>query len=492
MLAALLHLAVNGAIYLVGRWQILPGVFDRNGIGYSFAYDSFTYRAEASHLVSVLSRSGWAGWLAAPSELHVKLYSLCFAVFGPLFGHNILAAEPLNLFLYLSDLVLIWKIGETAFCRRTGLIAAGLVAVWPTFLIHSTQLLRDTLLLAAYMGLIWLGVRWLAQVLMWRQAVLMGIATGPLAALVWIVRLQFWEILLLAMACGAMLLLVRQIQEKRWLACNMAAMALSMCALVLVPRLVRPPQAVLYLVGKGTWIVANTDRRDAPPLPPPPAPPLPPVKPAMPRIARAPLPNAVAGPSNATRRPQVPAAQVQAPAPAAPGSMGFFDRLIARLAIYRMAFATGFTPVPSKVGLSSNIDSGVRFRSAHDVFSYLPRAVQIGLFAPFPNMWFSSGGLTGRAGRLVSAAETLAMYVLEALALVALWRERKRPAVWLLVLAAVPSATILALVVVNIGALYRIRLAFWILIIVLGARGITLLQQRSDTKIESEPRQATA
>lgn len=63
------------------------------------------------------------------------------------------------------------------------------------------------------------------------------------------------------------------------------------------------------------------------------------------------------------------------------------------------------------------------------------------------------------------------MYVVEALALVGLWRGRWRLSVWLLLSVALMGIVALGLVVVNVGALYRLRYFFLILMIILAAEG---------------------
>ena len=46
-------------------------------------------------------------------------------------------------------------------------------------------------------------------------------------------------------------------------------------------------------------------------------------------------------------------------------------------------------------GSASNIDTDVRLESWREVIRYLPRAAEIGLLAPFPNMWLASGAQVG-------------------------------------------------------------------------------------------------
>jgi hypothetical protein len=117
------------------------------------------------------------------------------------------------------------------------------------------------------------------------------------------------------------------------------------------------------------------------------------------------------------------------------------------------------------------MDTHVRFNGVSDIVRYLPRAAVIGFFAPFPKMWVQPGNV-GLAARLVSGAETLAMYFLYIAVAVCVWRERRNSRMWLLFLVAAIGMVALGLVVVNAGALFRIRYVFWMLLIVLAAEGI--------------------
>src|SRR2546421_3450295 len=141
--AACLHVGMVLIIYLVGRFALLPDTFDEHGIGISFAIDSASYRIEAAKMAQLLGGWNIAGWMAFGSQFHVKLYSLCFATFGRFLGFNILSNEPLNLFYYLITLVLVFALGKEVFDRRKALVAMSIVGLWPSFLLHTTQMLRD-------------------------------------------------------------------------------------------------------------------------------------------------------------------------------------------------------------------------------------------------------------------------------------------------------------------------------------------------------------
>jgi hypothetical protein len=120
---------------------------------------------------------------------------------------------------------------------------------------------------------------------------------------------------------------------------------------------------------------------------------------------------------------------------------------------------------------ATNIDEDVQFAGTGDVIKYLPRAFVIGFFAPFPSMWVEVGSF-GRAPRLMSGIETLAMYFVYVAAGLCVWRERRNLKMWLVFLVATIGILALGLVVVNAGALFRIRYVFWMMLIVLAARGM--------------------
>jgi len=123
---------------------------------------------------------------------------------------------------------------------------------------------------------------------------------------------------------------------------------------------------------------------------------------------------------------------------------------------------------------ASDIDPEVQFSSTGEIVRYIPRAFVIGFFAPFPRMWVQYGSF-GLGPRIVSGLETLAMYFLYVAAAFCVWRERRNRKMWLLFLVATIGMLALGLVVVNAGALFRLRYVCWILMIVLAAdfRGFT-------------------
>lgn len=391
--AAVLHLLITLLIFTVGICRISPEQWDEHGIG-EFAQDGHTYRVQAESLAHRLQQFDLSAWLRDSAPFHVKLYSICFALLGPLLGANILAAEPLNLFCYLTILLLTFSLAKMIAGQRTAWLAAIIVALWPSLLLHTTQLLRDQVFIAAMLALIFVLTNLLAKT----NSVLRGLAVGGGGALAYLVfSLTRTEMRLVATAIvfiGVGLFLIRMLRERRLLAGNLLGIIVLIIAMVIPARQVQP-----------------------------------------------------------------------APGSTVPGSAPVIadPSLWAHIATLRRRFAVQY---PSS---GSNIDADVQFSSAGDVIRYVPRALEIGLLAPFPEMWFQPRRFVGMAGRPLLAVETSLTYVLTALACMFTWKRRRCLPVWMLAFAVLTGATALGLVVTNLGALYRMRYGFWVLLTIVGS-----------------------
>lgn len=410
LLAGAIHVAITIAIFLIGHSGVLPKTFDENGIGLTFAIDGTSYKLLATDLVGEWENNGFLAWLNARAPLHSHLYSLSFAVFGKFLGHNILAAEPLNLFYYLGILTCIYVLGREIFNARTGLLAASIVGAWPSFLLHSTQLIRDPLAILCFLALMVLLTLLLTREFRWRKTIDFGIAGVMLVTVFWVTRGNMWNVLLVAIAIAIAMLVYRMIREKKFLRGNAIVMISIIAAALLVP----------------TRLESST---------------LPGLKPPVTPLA-------------------IPSASQPSP------HEGIWTTAVKQIAARRSGFR-------SYTSQASNIDSDVRFGGVGDMLKFIPRAAVIGFFAPFPKMWVEHGSF-GRAGRLLSGLETLGMYLLYPAAGFCVWQERRNLKMWLLFLVATIGIVALGLVVVNAGALYRIRYVFWMMLIVIAAQGIHL------------------
>jgi hypothetical protein len=405
--AAVFHILVTVGVFVLGHYRIASSVFDEFGTGIAFASDGLTYRNLAQEIAFRWQTYGIGAWLDTQAPLHLRLYMLFFRILGPLLGYNILAVEPLNALLYVCILSLVYLLAKEIFDARVGMISAVIVALWPTFLIHSTQLLRDPLWIICMLALVLLLAMLLTRNLSVKQCALVSLTGLATLVVLWLARGNMWNVIIVFQLITAVLLLVRIVRERKF---NWN-----------VPVL-------LFFIGASLVIPGQVESMTIGGLRPPKSP-----------LA---ISESVSGPGDT------------------------WQRLIRQLGERRAGFRV-YGPQ------ASNIDTAVRLDNTGAVVRYLPRATVIGVFAPFPQLWVEAGKV-GHMGRLISGVETLLMYFCYAFALVCLWHERRRVAVWLPVLAALAGMVLLGLVVVNVGALFRLRYIFWILLIPVGVKGLVI------------------
>jgi 4-amino-4-deoxy-L-arabinose transferase-like glycosyltransferase len=434
--AAVLHVALATGLFFAGRAQIAPSLIDRDGIMASFAPDSYEYRSEAVRLEDVLQEDGIRAWAASPERAHTKLLSLQFACFARLFGHSILSAEPFNLFCYVAILILVLMLGREAGGRRAGLFAASVVAVWPTFLLHTMQFLKDPLFIAATLAVILIVLTWLTRTYSSIRAFVMGVLLAAASGLLLLIRVKFAGFILAVACFGFALLIVRQWRERRLLCWNMICPVLILSVgsvIAFYPATVHHKQKRYPSdqsgLSKSAAVAAGEQLRG---------------------VISYPASGSI--PSKMSRN-------------SSPRSLTIGEKIVFRIGGARADFNVSYAES------GSSIDRGVELNNFKDVIFYLPRAFAIGFWSPFPGAWISAGKQVGRAGRLLSGAETLFIYLCQLLALIAIWRAPRSLANWLLLSIAASGMIALGLIVSNVGTLYRFRYLFWIMLIILGVKG---------------------
>ena len=219
--AAVFHLTVTLSIFVVGRAQVLPFTFDVNGLAFPHDSDGVEARAEIMRLSDTLVDGEFSDWLSSPSPFHLKLYSTCFALPGRLLGPNILSIEPLNALCYLAILLLIVNLGQEAVNRRAGLLAAATVALWPSFLLHTTQPLKDPLFLMAMLAFVIVNLRLLSKSFSLAQALGTGAVGGAIAAFIWFLRDNMGELIIATLALGIGMLIFRQCRLRQLQVANL-------------------------------------------------------------------------------------------------------------------------------------------------------------------------------------------------------------------------------------------------------------------------------
>jgi hypothetical protein len=408
------HACVTTFVYLISKSALLP----------QLSPDSLVYQRQIAVLAGVLTMAGVAAWFFALLPLHIKLYTLCFVLFGWWGNLSILSFEPLNALYYLAILYLVFKLSEQVFKRTTGLLAAGIVGLWPSFLIHTTQPLRDPLFIMLALLFIFINLRWLTKDYSLRKA-LAVVAIGTVTEIVlWFTRSDMWEVMIAIafVTCG--MLIIKLSKERKAIWGNLVGAILLLVISVLIPRVALQFYAPAYHWA-ASYGVESLAKDDA------------------------------TADNNQS---------VELPVP--DESKQIKSYLPARISRLRERFIISYP------GAGSNIDTDVRFQSTADIIGYLPRAFVIGFFAPFPQMWFATGTQNGRIGRIIGGTETFCLYIIELMALIGLWHKRHQLAAWLLCVIPIMGMMALGLVVTNVGALYRMRFVFVMLLVILGSEGI--------------------
>ena len=101
-----------------------------------------------------------------------------------------------------------------------------------------------------------------------------------------------------------------------------------------------------------------------------------------------------------------------------------------------------------------------------DIVGYLPRVLQIALFAPFPDTWFKEASIT----KIIGWAEIFAWYLLAPGIILLLW-QRPIQQVWIVLGFVFVFVLVYGYVIPNLGTLHRIRYPFIMMLMLLGALG---------------------
>jgi hypothetical protein len=401
LLAGVFHLLFTTAIFIAGKHQLLPSLIDENGTAFSIVADGTDFIKDADDLGDDIRHGNISSWVNQSYSFHVKIYSLSFAVFSPLFGRSILDAEPFNLLYYLGILILVYKLTTQISDRLAGVIAASIAAVWPSLLLHSSQMSKDTLFICEMLLLCLVLVR-ILRLTYTDRTWLFDVCLGGLSGLLlWKTRSDFAPMVLLTVGVAGLLLMVRYVRERRFLIPN--TLVIAMILLITLSA----------MFSLSVYRIADHPRLGF-------------KHPARHRVLK-------------------------------------WWQVAEKVGTLRDGFMNEYRLSGSNVGTE------VRITNWGELVAFFPKAAVFGLFTPFPSMWFETGTPTGPFARKVSGAETIVMYGIEILAVLAFWRGRRDLAKWLLMSVALSGAILLGLVVINVGALFRQRYFFVLLLIVLAA-----------------------
>jgi hypothetical protein len=406
---------VAALVQLVIIPRVLPPASVDQGL--LIAGDSVAFHELAVKLSQKIQTRGWEAWLLWPGgQGPAGIAAAIYAVSTP----KPWILIPLNAALHATSGILVILILELFIKdRRVTFWSSIPFVIFPSAMLWYAQIHKDSYTIPGSLMFI-LGWAWIAQIETWKSARIIVAIFFVMAGsgLIWIMRPYEVEILqlLVALLCfGLLVLYIVWLIHKKW-----TPLAFIFASL-----------ATIILVASLTPFVKNT-----------------------------PITNAVL--SDLRPLPAEPLITNWQTSAWLPVSIEQKIQAFSESREHYIQAASG-----------TNIDTDVRFRSLPGMLQYIPRSIQIGLFAPFPNRWFNlwSGQGTQYEGtfmRRISIFEMLFVYVGLAASLFMFWRFRARPDFWLVVYLCVCMILSYSMVVVNIGTLYRFRYAFLMTIVSIG------------------------
>jgi hypothetical protein len=484
----LFHFLLSTAFILLAKSAWFADYHYGNGL-WVFAGDSYAYHNAGMEGMRALEQGIYTDWWNPPSGFwHVKLIAVAYYLFGP----DPLAYAPVNALVWAGCVTLVYRSSLRLFpdAYAVAVVVALLFGLWPTHLVHSMQLLRESFYLLGGLSLFYAGIGLATRTDHYSD--LLALVAG--VYLVFVIRPYLVTVFLALIVVAALFSLIRD--RRRW---------------------VTPVLALLIVIG-GQWYLSH-DKAE--------------------RIASIAKRNVVI---DQVMRERVEGAKAAGIVSDDPREVQAFREkehrdiviLVSRLSDEEIeaaflenrakydaptassgvaaipgggtAYADSPMPLPSHawksaLGLPAPLDSAlrdvavsrdgffasqldrgggtlsdgsVRLFSDMEVIGYFPRAAVSGLFAPFPDDWFAESRTVGFVGRLVVAGEMAALYVLYfgyAFFLIRSdrgWQEK----VWIL-LFHLSFVTLLGLVVTNAGALHRMRILYLAPVVITGVYGLS-------------------
>ncbi|MCB1022801.1 MAG: hypothetical protein KDB79_00325 [Acidobacteria bacterium] len=370
--------------------------------------DPSRYLIRCRELSLAMSNGNFDFLYTYQEQIQIRLYALSHFLQARFIGSNVLTFELVNLPLFLALLFLVYKIGEIVFGKRIGIVSAYLLVFFPSLMLHTTQPLRDLLFIVVFLFLVFLLLKLLTKDLSAKQSFGWVAIACLNFLLLWFVRDSMFPVYFAVVLAAFVFMAIRVFYDGWRFKWNVFPLTGLAIAIFLTPFLLSN-----YLPLKRG---EKPESRDS-------------------SIVK----------SNVTNRSGQPA-------------------YLRKINTIRYGFSVSYRDA------GSNIDAGYLFENSSDLITYLPKAAAIGLFAPFPNTWLGEGVEYGKTGRLISGFETLIFYLIMILAVYSVYKDRSLPTFFLATIFLI-GVTSLGLVMINVGAIYRMRYVFWILLIIAATNG---------------------
>ena len=395
---------------------LLPGL--HGGHGLIGGGDSVLFHRIAADLAEAIHLHGWGRLTLTPSQGvtgNVSLLAALYVVFGP----DPSVMVPINAAVHATSGLFIFLIARLLWRDRvgtlSGIIAASLFVVFPSALNWYGQIHKDGFSILGMLIILysWVQVRGPSSRL--RSALWMGF--GNVLGLILVVFVRPYNVMLLLLS-GFVL------SFALFVYCIVARKGKKVLYFVALFALFAIELGVVNTFAQRLWVVEKKDM--------------------LLREAEA---KGISWQWKADRL--VPRA---------------LDRIIENAAAVRVVNIY----YGREVRAGSLIDEDIMPDSIRSSLAYLPRALSIALFAPFPDAWLSKRGLI----HLVSAGETALWYLMVPGVCLAFGYRRSLP-VFLLALNALVFLTVLGFTTPNMGTLYRFRYLYLFILILIGTAGWT-------------------
>lgn len=412
LVGAITHLLTAFTVSIVGYFQFFPSQISNSGI---LSGDSVLYLQKCQELSARIQNGDLSFFFTNDFDLHLRIYALSYFVFSNIFGNSIFCFEPINIVLFLILLFLVYKIGELCFNSKVGFLSALIINFSPTFLLHSVQPLRDPLYVCLFLALIYCLLTIIYENPYFKKLLRLLIFSYVIIFSLWIVRDNAFPVFLTVALISFVLFLVRTWSIYKSRLSQISLFGIFIISIFLMPPLFSSLQPKSILTSE-----MSVEKKEK---------------------------------SHNFSQKQI-------------------EKGVPQSVRYLNGIRRGINLQIEVEDGSAAMDRNLVFESWSDVVFYSPKAVLIGIFSPFPNMWFEDGKMFGKTGRIIAAFEVVIIYILSAFALLTFYYQRKNLGLWLIGLTVLIGCGALGLVVTNIGTLYRMRYVFWGLLIILGTGGI--------------------
>ena len=151
----------------------------------------------------------------------------------------------------------------------------------------------------------------------------------------------------------------------------------------------------------------------------------------------------------------------------------FLDNISRVIGTMRFNFSVSHAYSGSEIDFDHHIVSFV------EALKYFPRAVQVGFLTPFPNDWLREGNEVGRIGMLLAGSEMILWYIILVgyfyIFFTHLSIMRTLIPVFIFSLTII---ILLAYVLPNVGAIFRLRQGYMIPFYIFGLYGVLMLYEK--------------